>query len=161
MPGEGPLAAVAAGEGEGVATTGVCVAAGAVGEATRVGTDVAVAVDGGVAIAVGGTGVAVGGAGLGVGDAVAVGLDKTAVGAGLPLAWVGLGCAFGVAVGVGAANVEVGRPPSTATARAADRIQARIDQVDRDGAGRPVSNQAGDERSARRANFGWPRSLRR
>ena len=73
---------------------------------------------------------------MGVGDAVAVGLGKTAVGAGLPLVWVGLGSAFGV--GVGAAKVEVGRPPITAAARAADRIQARIDQVDRDGAGRPT-----------------------
>ena len=77
---------------------------------------------------------------------------KTAVGAGLPLVWVGLGSAFGV--GVGAAKVEVGRPPITAAARAADRIQARIDQVDRDGAGRPTaSKQAGGAISA-------PRQLR-
>ena len=85
------------------------------GGATTVGV-------GGGIVAVGGTRVAVGGGEVGVG------LGKTAVGAGLPLAWVGatVGCAFGTAVGVGAANVDVGTLASTAAARAADRIQARI-----------------------------------
>ena len=38
----------------------------------------------------------------------------------------GLRCALGVGVGVDAAKVAVGRPPSAATARAAEKIQTRI-----------------------------------
>jgi hypothetical protein len=77
---------------------------------------------------------------VGVGCAAAVGalvtveVGGTRVGVAVEMgvAWVGatvgegLACALGVGVAVGAANAEVGRPPSAATARAAKRIQTRI-----------------------------------
>jgi hypothetical protein len=63
---------------------------------------------------------------VGVTVAVGVAVGGTAVGEGSDFAAVGLGRILGV--GVGAANVAVGMPPSTATARTAAliQIQARI-----------------------------------
>jgi hypothetical protein len=85
----------------------------------------------GAGVALGGTRVAVGGTALGVG----LGCAFNAVAGGC--VGVALGCAFdagscvAVAVGEGAANVgPVGKPTSTAMARATDRIQARIEYIE-------------------------------
>src|SRR5438132_10940365 len=114
-----------------------------------------------------GAAVGLAGTDVALGCAVAVGGAAVGDGLGAALAWVGvaLGCAFGVGVWVGvgvwaAKTAAVGKPTSTAEARATDRIQARIKWV----VSEPVVRRSAEKKltplATARANLGWPLGLR-